>query len=327
LIVNKHTRMRQIIILFFFLMGFNGIIAQSGINTTTPDPSAILDVYSTNKGFLPPRLTTAERDAIAAPAAGLMIYNTTVNCLQWWNGTYWYDGCLSSAENLLRAQYPIGTVFCASGPTEIVEVTNPTTGEIWMDRNLGASAVTVTSLSNYSNNNLLYNAAEIASFGDLYQWGRGGDGHQCRTSNITEFNATVDMDSPGHGDFIVGSRGPFDWRSPQNNNLWQGVSGINNPCPSGFRLPSFAELDAERATWGSQSVDGAFNSLLRLPLAAFRSFNTGSLNNVGYSGAYWTSTVNGSGASRLYFDPFNSAMMDSSSRGSGQSVRCIKDQP
>jgi hypothetical protein len=55
--------------------------------------SAILDVYSTNKGFLPPRLTTAQRDAIAAPAAGLMIYNTTVNCLQWWNGTVWYDGC------------------------------------------------------------------------------------------------------------------------------------------------------------------------------------------------------------------------------------------
>ncbi len=85
--------MRQIIILIFILTSFNGIIAQSGINTNNPDTSAILDVFSTNKGFLPPRLTTEQRNAIANPTAGLMIYNTTVNCLQWWNGTVWYDGC------------------------------------------------------------------------------------------------------------------------------------------------------------------------------------------------------------------------------------------
>jgi hypothetical protein len=47
-----------------------------GINTTTPDNSAALDVSSTTQGFLPPRMTTSERDAIGSPVNGLMIWNT-----------------------------------------------------------------------------------------------------------------------------------------------------------------------------------------------------------------------------------------------------------
>jgi uncharacterized protein (TIGR02145 family) len=63
-----------------------------GIGTITPDPSAELDVTSTNKGLLPPRMTQAQRNAIATPAAGLMVWCT--NCgsageLQVYNGTTW----------------------------------------------------------------------------------------------------------------------------------------------------------------------------------------------------------------------------------------------
>jgi hypothetical protein len=55
------------------------IYAQVGIGTTTPDASAALDVSSTSKGLLMPRLTTIERDNISLPATGLMIFNTTLN--------------------------------------------------------------------------------------------------------------------------------------------------------------------------------------------------------------------------------------------------------
>jgi hypothetical protein len=48
-----------------------------GATRGTTNASAILDLTSTTKGFLPPRMTTTERNAIASPAAGLMIYNTT----------------------------------------------------------------------------------------------------------------------------------------------------------------------------------------------------------------------------------------------------------
>ena len=52
-----------------------------GLGTITPDASALLDVNSTTKGFLPPRMTTAQRAAISSPAKGLIIYNTTTD--QW----------------------------------------------------------------------------------------------------------------------------------------------------------------------------------------------------------------------------------------------------
>ena len=56
---------------------------------TTVASSAILDVKSTTKGILFPRMTTVQRDAIASPVAGLVIYNTTTNVLDFYNGTVW----------------------------------------------------------------------------------------------------------------------------------------------------------------------------------------------------------------------------------------------
>jgi len=58
-----------------------------GNNPTTINASAVLEVESTTKGFLPPRMTQVQRDAIASPAQGLVIYNTTVPCLQVNEGT------------------------------------------------------------------------------------------------------------------------------------------------------------------------------------------------------------------------------------------------
>ncbi|MBI9040116.1 hypothetical protein [Lutibacter sp.] len=63
--------------------------AQVGIGTATPNASSMLDITSLDKGFLPPRMDTAARDLIAAPAAGLLIYNITTNKLNYYNGTSW----------------------------------------------------------------------------------------------------------------------------------------------------------------------------------------------------------------------------------------------
>lgn len=60
--------------------------AQVGVNTETPDASAMLDVVSTDKGLLPPRMTEAQRDAISNPAKGLIIYNTDCNTLDVYAG-------------------------------------------------------------------------------------------------------------------------------------------------------------------------------------------------------------------------------------------------
>ncbi|MEM7371997.1 MAG: SBBP repeat-containing protein [Bacteroidota bacterium] len=82
-----------IIVLFLFLPHF--MQAQVGINSSNsdPDPSAMLDVQSTDKGVLMPRMTTAERDAIANPVAGLMIYNVEDSCFNYFTGKHWIKDC------------------------------------------------------------------------------------------------------------------------------------------------------------------------------------------------------------------------------------------
>lgn len=62
-------------------------------NNLPPDSSAILDVESTAKGFLPPRMTTADRNLISNPAEGLQIYNTTTGCLNFFVAGGWREVC------------------------------------------------------------------------------------------------------------------------------------------------------------------------------------------------------------------------------------------
>jgi|DEB0MinimDraft_6_1074348.scaffolds.fasta_scaffold00137_12 hypothetical protein len=68
----------------------NSFVISKSYNPSN-DASALLDVQSTTQGFLPPRMTDAEKNAIATPAAGLMIYNTDANQMSYYNGTSWVN--------------------------------------------------------------------------------------------------------------------------------------------------------------------------------------------------------------------------------------------
>lgn len=77
-----------------FILFINTILSKAqnvGINGTgaAPDNSAMLDVSATNKGFLMPRMTLAQMQAIPSPVAGLMVYNTDCGTFQFYNGSYW----------------------------------------------------------------------------------------------------------------------------------------------------------------------------------------------------------------------------------------------
>lgn len=103
-------RNRKIYILMLCVVSIlftNTLFGQVGIGTTTPHASSVLDVTSTDKGVLFPRLTTAQRDAITSPAEGLTIYNTSESCIQFnrsTNGSHdWYSLC-SGAVSLTPAE-------------------------------------------------------------------------------------------------------------------------------------------------------------------------------------------------------------------------------
>ncbi len=199
-------------------------------------------------------------------------------------------------------------------------------GLCWMDRNLGASQVATSS-------------NDAAAYGDLFQWGRGDDGHQdrsiggCNPTNCFDAgeenlnlppNASVS--GAWDGMFIYNMQSPFDWHQDNpDNSLWQGVNGSNNPCPSGWRVPTEDEWDTERMSWAPMNAVGALASPLKLPLAGQRQPSSGALAAVGSAGNYWSSdipTIN----SRFLFFNSSSANIFSTNQARGGSVRCIKDE-
>ncbi|MHA8050332.1 hypothetical protein V7S79_04385 [Aquirufa sp. ROCK-SH2] len=196
--------------------------------------------------------------------------------------------------------------------TTEITVVKSLTGRIWMDRNLGANRVATSS-------------GDIESFGNLYQWGRNSDGHQNRNSENIQTLSNVD--NPNLPYFIVSNSYPSDWRNPQNNNLWQGVNGINNVCPVGFRIPTLQEWVNEFNVYPITSGESAFNSILKLPLAGIRRIDDfGRISNTTVSGLYWTSDTYGVYASSIYFDNRSASTKNGGSpRAHGMSIRCIKD--
>ncbi|MCI5183013.1 MAG: hypothetical protein D3921_10970 [Candidatus Electrothrix sp. AW1] len=218
----------------------------------------------------------------------------------------------SNQKNLIPI---IGLLLLKQSADTAIPTVTSLTGRVWMDRNLGASRV-ATSMD------------DAQAYGDLYQWGRLTDGHEKRNSSTTTTLSPTDV--PGHGNFIVNTSEPYDWRTTPNNNLWQGEGGINNPCPSSFRLPTESELQAEVDSWSSKDAAGAFGSVLKLPSAGYRNFESGSLVYEAISGGYWTSTIDesqtdGHNIPSLFFNNSGYAGMSSLGHVLGGSVRCIQD--
>lgn len=107
-------------ILFYLLLFPIALMAQVGIGTATPDASAKLEIASTNKGFLPPRVTltgTADVSTIASPATGLFVYNTATAGVSPSNvtaGLYYYDG--SKWQRIINQQPGATVDFSTANP-------------------------------------------------------------------------------------------------------------------------------------------------------------------------------------------------------------------
>jgi len=234
------------------------------------------------------------------------------------DGTTWkYLEKTAPVGGFKRGVKYVVTVDAADATLENVVVGG--SGKVWMDRNLGATKVAASS-------------TDTDAYGYIYQWGRGTDGHQRRESSGTTTTLS-NLDDPDHNDFILTSSSPYDWRNPQNHNLWQGASGTNNPCPSGFRLPTYTEIYNEKITWVSNNAAGAFASPLKLTVAGYKLYGdaTNVVVGAGSSGYYWTSTVDGTeiwrmeimGSNMVY--PNGRVAFSKYARSYGYSVRCIKD--
>ncbi len=155
------------LLILVFLHQGSVLHAQVGIQTNTPDPSAILDITSTDKGLLIPRVTLtavlSDPSPVSAPATGLLVFNSGSNQLQgfyYWSGSEWtmlkpsdagdVEGPSSSTDNAIaRFDGTDGTKIQNSGvilddSDNITGVNNLTTAGFTLTTNPGADKILVS---------------------------------------------------------------------------------------------------------------------------------------------------------------------------------------
>jgi len=116
----------------------------------SPDANAILDIQSTTKAFMPPRMTTAQKNAIASPAAGMVVYDTDLKAISYYNGTAWLSsGALSVTSKTANYTALVSDdVILASSSGGAITITLPTavgfTGKTFTIKKTDSSGNAVT---------------------------------------------------------------------------------------------------------------------------------------------------------------------------------------
>ena len=238
---------KALAILVFLAITITNIAQNVGIGTTTPAASALLDLSSTSKGLLPPRMTTTERNAITTPATGLVIFNTTTNSLEIRNSAAWVS--LSPAADALPT-IQIGTqkwmsknldvAFYRNGDP-IPQVTDPTA---WAGLTTGAWC--------YYNND----STQGNKYGKLYNWYAVNDprGLAPQGWHIPSDAEWTTLATTLGGSSVAGGKmkeaGTLNWTNPNiggNNN--SGFAGL----PGGLRRSNgpFDDIGTNGYWWSS----------------------------------------------------------------------------
>ena len=190
--------------------------------------------------------------------------------------------------------------------------------QIWMDRVLGAHQAATS-------------ATDELARGSFFQWGRESDGHEIivyngdTPQNARNINGFLDIQatgtSAGHNQMITTHT---NWTS-STASLWQGASGINNPCPTGYRVPTEVELNALNTYMGSPALPDLYDPETKFISTGHTWHVDSTVYNVNTGLYLWTSTSNAqNNASRLRYTNVGNQIA-SETKAYAFSIRCIKD--
>jgi len=291
----------NVLILAILMMAGFSLTAQVAVSTngSSADGSAMLDVQSTTKGFLPPRMTGVERNAISSPAAGLVIWCS--NCgtngeLQVYNGTAWTNLTGGTAS----VAWTCGDAFTDSRDAQsytTVQIDN----QCWMAENLNYDQSTYGGDWCHEDN-----SANCDTYGRLYDWAAVMQGTSSSSINPSGVQGVC----------------PEGWHVPSDAEWSQLTTYVSNNGYSG------TEGTALKATSGwNIGGNGTDNFGFTALPGGYRS-ELGNFGGIGYYGGWWSATEELSTSAWNRSMTYNGNSVGRSGeqlKEFGFSVRCLRD--
>lgn len=353
--IKKHFSL--LAFLGFALWAYGQYEKRMGINTAQPKATlevAEVPIDENNKkkpqGVIFPHISTTERNTFTNVPEGTMIYNTTKNCIDWYDGAVWkctngtqVDVAFTPSEKCLSLVYDrcFGktTLECLGYGADVrehdfiyCEIQGPD-GRRWLNNNLGAEYSRVGS-SVFDPTKQATSKTDHNAYGSLFQWQRKPDGHELvnwsgAVSGTMKYGHnpmpsaswTIPGDNRSMGNYTIVSWVKDAVNIAGPHNLWD-VNGESNPCPDGYRAPTNTEYQAlaASATLWSETT-------MKLPAAGYRGWSTSSiaLGSTGAVGHYWSNNGSIDLSYSLKFTSTSTEGSRSEYRANGFSVRCIKN--
>lgn len=273
-----------------------------GLGTDNPDASAQLEIASTSRGFLPPRMSTTQREDISNPPAGLMVYDTSLNNVFFYDGSSW-----QSTSN--RDGMSCGNVNYDGQTYNTVIIGN----QCWMTENLNIGT-SILGTNDQTDNGLIekycYDNDEdnCDDYGGLYQW-----------DEAMQYTTTV------------GAQGicPDGWHLPTDaeiTDLYQYLGGLSL---AGGKLKSTRTEPTYHPRWDSPNNNATNETGYAALPGGYRSSSDGSFGSLGSHYTSWMSEEQSPGSTnawRFFISNTNGYFQYSTThKTAGQSVRCIKN--